>query len=350
MKKTNRTFKRFAAITSASLLAACAVAPVFTFAVEGEDAGASTPSYSITIDNSVSGHTYKAYQIFIGDLKTETSGKTVLSNIQWGNGVTGMEGVASTVAEGLTDANINNFIASLSGKLNVSNAIEPTDNTYKIDVPKAGYYLVVDETNENINGTHDAYSSYILKVLGSETIAPKAAKPTVDKQVQDEIADAEKDSTDGWGETADHAINESFNFKLVANIPEDSNMAFYEKYKLVFNDTLSSGVDYEKIVSVKVNGNAITNVDGYTVDYNTETRKLTITINDLVPILASKNDVLGKDNVEVIYSAHLNENAKVNNATGNTTNKNDVYLQYSNNPNYSGSGEGTLGKTPTDTV
>ena len=30
MKKTNKTFKRFAAITSASLLAACAVAPVFT--------------------------------------------------------------------------------------------------------------------------------------------------------------------------------------------------------------------------------------------------------------------------------------------------------------------------------
>ena len=32
MKKTNKTFKRFAAITSASLLAACAVMPAVSFA------------------------------------------------------------------------------------------------------------------------------------------------------------------------------------------------------------------------------------------------------------------------------------------------------------------------------
>ena len=78
MKKTNKTFKRFAAITSASLLAACAMAPVFTsmtsYAVADQG--------SIVISNSATGHTYEAYQIFDGELNGST-----LSNINWGEDV-----------------------------------------------------------------------------------------------------------------------------------------------------------------------------------------------------------------------------------------------------------------------
>ena len=47
-------------------------------------------TYSITINNSATGHTYEAYQIFTGDLseKTENGEITkVLSNIIWGSGV-----------------------------------------------------------------------------------------------------------------------------------------------------------------------------------------------------------------------------------------------------------------------
>ena len=54
-------------------------------------------SYSITIRNEKSGHTYEAYQIFSGDLKVETvqnadgsaTEKRTLSNIEWGNGING---------------------------------------------------------------------------------------------------------------------------------------------------------------------------------------------------------------------------------------------------------------------
>ena len=62
-------------------------------------------TYSITINNAASGHTYKAYQIFAGDLKEDNSGKT-LSNITWGTGVTtggqAALGVAKTKAKSLT--------------------------------------------------------------------------------------------------------------------------------------------------------------------------------------------------------------------------------------------------------
>ena len=60
--------------------------------VSAED---TTTTYSITINNTASGHTYEAYQIFKGDLKeptavdpTDAATSNVLSNIVWGSGVT----------------------------------------------------------------------------------------------------------------------------------------------------------------------------------------------------------------------------------------------------------------------
>ena len=44
-------------------------------------------TYTITITNDKTGHTYEAYQIFAGDL-TEKDGNKILSNITWGSGVT----------------------------------------------------------------------------------------------------------------------------------------------------------------------------------------------------------------------------------------------------------------------
>ncbi len=53
--------------------------------------------YTITINNSASGHTYEAYQIFAGDLYDPSAGAKeeettntqtkILSNIVWGSGV-----------------------------------------------------------------------------------------------------------------------------------------------------------------------------------------------------------------------------------------------------------------------
>ena len=64
----------------------------------------------------------------------------------------------------------------------------------------------------NLAGKDDAYTTFIVMVVDDVTVTRKAAKPTVDKQVLDETADAEAGAEDGWGETADHAINESFQF------------------------------------------------------------------------------------------------------------------------------------------
>lgn len=314
-------------------------------------------TYSITINNSAKGHTYEAYQIFTGDL----SG-TTLSNIVWGSGITegGQTALqdkydtaetksAAGVAEALTNDNAVQFAKDAAGYLTTTKAestYNETSKNYTISGLAAGYYLVKDKDN-SLSGADDAYTSYILQVVGNTSVSPKSAKPTVDKQVHDETADAEDGAVDGWGESADHAINESFQFKLIAKLPADTDFSAYETYKVVFTDTMSGGVTFESIASVTVDGVTLT-ADQYTATATAGQAggSWTLTIKDIKTI-DGVNLTDGAD-IVVIYNAHLNENAQVNHGSGTTTNQNKVYLEYSNNPN--ASSEGELGKTPEDIV
>lgn len=329
---------------------------------------AAAETYSITIKNDKAGHTYEAYQIFKGDLHIDEDGKEILSNIEWGAGVNADSaeakfGTAKVKAEALELAGeAEGFAKEVSAYLTTPSSstnehkenITFSDNTtgkgYVISGLEPGYYLVKD-SNGTLNGDSDAYTSYILQVVGNVEARPKSAVPSVDKQVQDEVPDAEAGHSDGWGETADHAINESFQFKLTATLPADVNFADYTSYQVKFTDTMSAGVTFESIESVTVRktenteGHSLTDtqygLSGVTAGQAGAT--WTLTINDIKSIMG--NDFTQGVTVEVIYNAHLNEAAYVNNASGSTENKNAVYLEYSNNPN----GEG-LGKTPTDEV
>lgn len=74
-----KTVKRALALVLALTLLLAMSATVFA---------ADDTTYTITINNTTTGHTYEAYQIFAGDL-AEKDGKTILSNIEWGSGVNG---------------------------------------------------------------------------------------------------------------------------------------------------------------------------------------------------------------------------------------------------------------------
>lgn len=323
-------------------------------------------TYTITINNDKNGHTYQAYQVFDGDL----SGN-VLSNITWGAGVNGESLLAALKADGTIGSNFNDCTTAaqvaevLAGFMNNSTNLDAfativgnnlgtvagtsTDagDTYTISNLPAGYYFVKDSAA--VTG-QDAQTKFILKLVDNTTVTPKSGPPTVDKQVHDETADAEAGASDGWGETADHAINESFQFKLIATIPDDANMNAYEHYYVNFVDTWSAGVTFEKIDSVTVN-ETVLNEGQYTVtpEDSTSGTSMNITINDIIPHLGEGNDLAGST-VTVIYSAHLNENAYVNNTDGITENLNKVKLEFSNNPYWDGEGIPDKGETPEDTV
>ena len=334
-----------------------AVAMLFTGGAIATAANAAdtTGPYSITITNEKSGHTYQAYQVFAGSLSDDG----VLSNITWGSGVKNTDNfkfagksTAADIAAALSDSNAKSFADTIAedhlADQSTAETSAQTEGKYVISGLQAGYYLIQDKAN-TLGDKDDAYTSFILKVVKTQTVTPKSEKPTVDKQVQDETSDAETGANDGWGETADHAINESFKFKLTATIPADENMADYKTYQVKFNDTMSEGVTFESIESVKVNGTEIqagqeNAKDGTYFASQVKNQSWSLTIADLLKV-TNVNLTKGAT-VEVIYNAHLNEKkAQVNTATGTTTNENTVNLQYSNNPN----AEGT-GKTPDDHV
>ena len=353
-----------------------AVAATAAMAVAGF-AGASTAmadtTHTVTITPAKSGHTYEAYQIFTGNLGTDGS----LGNVEWGTGVDqskltaeGTDALikgkdAASVSEALAakssdSADAKAYATAFSGILSTTHTdsgdFDSTGSgSYSISGLKDGYYLIQDKAG-TLNEANDAYTSFILKIVGQDlTVAPKSTQPTVDKKVQDETTDAETGATDGWGNTADHDINETFQFKLDATIPAEANLADYKTYEVKFNDTMSKGVTFESIESVKVDGNDGTKAKTWTLgvaDYTKSdittaadgSQSWSLTISDVI----TKCEGIKIDKgftVEVIYKAHLNENATVSSTSGSTENKNSVNLEYSNNPNAEG-----LGKTEDKTV
>lgn len=374
-----------------------AVAATAAMAVAGF-AGASTAmavtngSYTITVNEKNDKHTFNAYQVFKGDLKeTQNEQGSVtsrtLSNIEWGSGVseTGKTALykwanltsdtdktAAKVAEKLS-TNTGSTTAESFSKVLAGETAHLTEaktaltqnagkSAYTGTVTEAGYYLVVDEKGNALED-NDAYSAYIMQVVGNVTVDPKSKTPTVKKEVQDEPGDKDADSTDmeGWGNTADHAIGESFNFRLTATIPADANFKAYKSYKVVFNDTMSKGITFEKINSVNVKyGDTTLNLtkndyiktEPTAVPGTTDgSKSWTLTITDLKKLANFSAEALGGQEitVEVEYAAHLNNDAEVTNEDGaSTTNKNGVSLDYSNNPNVGG--EGDTGHTPGNDV
>lgn len=349
-----------------------AVAATAAMAVAGF-AGASTAmadegTHTVTISPAKSDHTYEAYQIFTGNLGTDGS----LGNVVWGSGIdqskltaestdTLIKGKdAAAVSQDLAAKSSNSteakaYATAFSGVLSTthtdsSDFVSTGAGSYTISGLSDGYYLIQDKAR-TLNGKNDAYTSFILQIIGKDvTVAPKSTQPTVDKKIQDEPDDAEADATNGWGNTADHDINESFQFKLDATIPAEANLADYKTYKVKFNDTMSKGVTFESIASVKVNGNDGTGAKTWTLadtDYAATTptaaedgtQSWSLTIDDVIAKCEDIKIAQGFT-VEVIYKAHLNEKATVNGANDTTTdNKNSVNLEYSNNPNAEGTGK-----------
>ncbi len=351
--------KKFAAFVASILAVACMAAPMAT-SFSADAAG------SIEITNAKENHTYEAYQIFDGDLSNG-----VLSNIVWGSGIddtktsdliTAIQTIdgfssctdAASVAEKLAeitdfDSDTTKQFASVVGKYLSATKTDSTfaDGKYTISGVDDGYYLVKDK-DESLDQAHDAKTRYIVHVLGTKTeIAPKSSFPTVEKKVLEDDKDVtgkptyDTETTEKWNDVADYCIGEAVPFKLYGTMPDTIND--YTKYKYVFHDTLAAQFTAPEstAVTVKIDGEAAQGanvvVDG---------QNITVTFADI----KKGNTITENSIVTVEYSAVLNSNAVI----GLDGQQNEVYLTYSNNPNWVGTGENDTpnddGKTPKDAV
>ena len=291
-------------------------------------------TYTITAPNN--GHTYEVYQIFTGDLYNG-----VLSNVKWGQNGTGTTGAAvpDSILEELEKATGTDTekLAVITKYVNLSSTPYNTvvGGTPLTGVP-AGYYLIKD-VDGALAGENDSYTTYIVEVVDDVTIAPKSDVPEVEKKVKD-TNDSTGD-TSGWQDSADYDNGDSVPFQLTATLAD--NVSAYTTYKVVFHDTLSKGLTYNNDAKVYIDGKE---TSGFTVTATVNadgTTTLTVSCDDVKALGASNSSV-----ITVEYTATLDDDAVL----GSAGNPNEVYLEYSNNPNKSEAGNNETGNTPTDKV
>lgn len=379
-----KTIKRLGAVL---LAMAMAVSVLCTGALAAET------TYTLTINDTNKNHKYTAYQVFAGtvdeskklsvtgwgdgvnltsaptegtysgktlvqaiqaitvDSKTPFAGKTEPGDIAAVLGDTANNRKDSPVVAAFADV-VANY---LKGEGNPTGEwTDVSGNTpahYSITGLTGGYYFV---KSANTASTDVANTRYMLEVVGDATVAAKNGVPTVDKTVQN----ANNTNTD-FADTTTAQVGQTVNFKLTGTLP--SNYDYYKSYEYIFHDTLSKGLtltDAQKaalFVKVYASQDEATRdkdgssdavgaklaADKYTVNVtpnsDANTTSLKVAFADLKTIKKADNTeaLITKDSVIVVYySATINGSA----TAGGEGNKNSVKLEYSNDPNNTGTG------------
>ena len=349
MKKARKLLALILALTVALTMGIAATSTVF-----------GDTTYTVTINKDSSdkaAHTYGAYQLFKGDLATE-NGKTILSNIQWGDNANSAtiitelnkldgfdlaaDATAAAVAKAISDKNYTTDSAgakALAEALNkgitgdpkgtASVAADATSGT--ISGLVAGYYLVKDTAAVSNEG---ASTKYILEVVKNVTVAEKASVPTVDKKIAEATPKI----------VSDYNIGDKIPYTITGTLPSTfANFATYKTF--TFTDEMSNGLTppNANAVTVKIGSDDITAL----FDVSVSGQKITVALKNGVDLKTATHGTAetafaAGDKIVVSYEAELNENAVV----GGTGNINTATLEFSNNPN--SDGDGDTGTTPPD--
>ena len=332
--------------------AAAAIATVFglaatTVATANAAGGNATLTVS-TKDAKFAGKTVNAYKMFSATVSSDGGAVSYTLTDGWKPFF-----MSSTLdgLTGVTDANVNDkaneYVSKLTGKekdlsafaAKASNWAQTnnitadatatvsknaaTDGKYTATFTNLDYgYYVVAVPGATVADTNSQYAALVRVHSTSVDAEIKGALPTVDKKVQ--VNGTGKDATDA-------KIGDTLTFTLTSTIPD---MSAYNTYTFNFKDTLSKGLTFGQVTSVKVGDTTLTKDTDYTVTTapadNGKTL-LTVAMKDF----KTKQQANAGKKITVTYTATLNKDAVV----GGAGNVNSATIQYSNNPSTNGTGE-----------
>ena len=313
---------------------------------------------TLTVNNTVEGKTLDLYQIFTATKNGENVAYTLNSAYEgFFKNNTRIPGSESLTGEALSEKayeyvktqvgedgkNGTGFAKEILGWI-LANAdtvaathtiVTTTANTTVIRDLAYGYYVVypLGATDTSAAPGEQDYTSVASLVSVTDTtvsINMKSNYPTVVKKVNNKNAD-------------DVNIGDTVTYTLTSKVPD---MTGYTSYVFNFKDTLSAGLTFKEITSVKVGETTITKVDAGQEADNTYTlaqagQNITITMNNF---LASNAKKAGQE-IKVTYTATLNKDA----VTGFDPNTNKATVEYSNKPGTDDKGESEPSKVDVHT-
>lgn len=327
--------------------AAAAIATVFGLAATTVATANAADNATLTVsttDAKFAGKTVNAYKMFSATVSGDGKAVSYTLTDEWkpffkNSTFDGLTGV--------TDANINDkandYVSKLKDSALVAFATKAsnwaqtttnhitanatatvsknaaTNSKYTATFNNLGYgYYVVAVPGATLANAKSQYATLVSVHSTSVTAEIKGDLPTVDKKVQD------KDATDA-------KIGDTLTFTLTSTIPD---MSAYSTYTFNFKDTLSKGLTFEQVDSVKVGDATLTKDTDYTVTTTSKTSGetlLTVAMKDF----KNKQQANAGKKITVTYTATLNKDAVV----GGAGNVNSATIQYSNNPSTDGTGE-----------
>ena len=328
--------------------AAAAIATVFglaatTVATANAAGGNATLTVS-TKDAKFAGKTVNAYKMFSATVSSDGGAVSHTLNDAWKpffkNSVgltdvtdTNVNDKANDYVSKLKDSALTAFAAKASNwaqtKTNNITADATatvsknaaTDGKYTATFTGLDYgYYVVAVPGATLADAKGQYAALVRVHSTTVGVDIKGDLPTVDKKVQ----------VNGTGQNAtDAKIGDTLTFTLTSTIPD---MSAYSTYTFNFKDTLSKGLTFEQVKSVKVEDKTLSVNTDYTVTPPTAPNNtLTVAMNDF----KAKQQANAGKKITVTYTATLNKDAVV----GGAGNVNSATIQYSNNPSTNGTGE-----------
>lgn len=286
---------------------------------------------------------FTAYQIFTGDVNAE--GK--LTNVKWGADSTGKVGdpvdkaTLDTIASWEKDGDAKKTEAQIAAALNGYLKAGATGTVLKADANTvdSGYYLIKQTTFDS--NKESIKSLDMAKIVGTNglTLDPKDGTVTSQKKVQENNKTVTGNTDpnrvtdytleEKYNDVADYNIGDTVPFEFVGTIP--ANYDKFDTFKYIFHDTMSDGLTFNK-GSVKVYKNN-TNTDitsDFTVADGANGETFTVAPNNMDQDLKKISTKFATgDKIIIRYNATLNSDAEI----GLPGNPNEMYLEFSNNPN-----------------
>lgn len=327
--------------------AAAAIATVFGLAATTVATANAADNATLTVsttDAKFAGKTVNAYKMFSATVSGD--GKAVSYTLTEGWKQFFKNSVGLT---GVTDANVNDKANDYVSKLTENNLVAFATKASNWAQTKANN-ITADATAtvsaDASNGKYTAtftglgYGYYVVAVPGATLANAKSQYATlvsvhstkVDADIKGDLPTVDKKvQVDGTGKDAtDAKIGDTLTFTLTSTIPD---MSAYDTYTFNFKDTLSKGLTFGQVKSVKVENATLTENTDYTVTTPTASNNNTLTV--AMKDFKTKQQANAGKKITVTYTATLNENAVV----GGAGNVNSAKIQYSNNPSTNGTGE-----------